>query len=140
MPEIQPISSIANYHAHIYYDVDRTRHVAETLRKQIAARFRARVGAWHDENVGPHTRAMFQVAFDVAVFPTLVPWLMLNRAGLTVLVHPNTDSPRDDHLAHALWLGEKLPVDASMLEESLEALGRTIPPVVPNTDPDPALN
>jgi DOPA 4,5-dioxygenase len=139
MPGPRPISSIANYHAHIYYDVDRTRHVAETLRKQIAARFRVRIGAWHDEKVGPHARSMFQVAFDTEVFPAFVPWLMLNRSGLTVLVHPNTDHPRDDHLVHALWLGEKLPVDAAMLEDSLAALGRMIPPVVPNTDPDPAL-
>jgi DOPA 4,5-dioxygenase len=135
MSEIQPVSSIANYHAHIYYDGEKTRHVAETLRKQIAERFRVRIGAWHDEPVGPHIRAMFQVAFDVDVFPRLVPWLMLNRAGLSILVHPNTDNPHDDHLFHALWLGEPLAVDASMLEKSVKAEGGTISVVIPNTEP-----
>jgi DOPA 4,5-dioxygenase len=58
---------------------------------------------------------------------------MLNRRGLAVLVHPNTDNPHDDHLVHALWLGEKLAVDASRLPHSLAAAGQTHDPVVPNT-------
>jgi aromatic ring-cleaving dioxygenase len=135
MTSPMPISEIANYHAHIYYDPAKTRDIAAILREQIAERFRARVGAWHDRPIGPHTMAMFQVAFDIDVFPTFVPWLMLNRAGLAILVHPNTDNPRADHLVHALWLGEVLPVDASMLEESTKALGRTIAAVAPNTSP-----
>ncbi len=60
---------------------------------------------------------MYQVAFAPEVFPALVPWLALNRQGLTVLVHPETDRPRDDHLLHALWLGEKLPLKADILPE-----------------------
>jgi aromatic ring-cleaving dioxygenase len=36
---------------------------------------------------------------------------------LTVLVHPETDRPRDDHLLHAIWLGEKLPLKADILPE-----------------------
>jgi len=54
-----------------------------------------------------------QDAFDVAEFPRLVPWLMLNRSGLDVLVHPETDDAYADHSAHAVWLGspQKLRLD-----------------------------
>jgi aromatic ring-cleaving dioxygenase len=35
----------------------------------------------------------------------IVPWLMLNRQGLDVLVHPLTDNSYDDHSRFAVWLG-----------------------------------
>ena len=49
-----------------------------------------------------------------------MPFLALNRMGLTVLVHPNTKRERDDHLVHAMWLGAVLPLDASVLREQAE--------------------
>ena len=100
---------IAGYHAHIYYD-PATRAVAATLREEIGRRFSTRLGRWHDEPVGPHPTSMYQVAFPVAEFPKLVPWLMLNRSGLDVLVHPQTGDAYDDHAVHALWLGAPLPL------------------------------
>lgn len=111
------IDSITSWHAHVYYDPQTTRHLAEQLREGVAARFTTRLGRWHDVPVGPHPSAMFQIAFAVADFPTLVPWLALNRMGLTILVHPNTARPRDDHLRHALWMGAVLALDASRLPE-----------------------
>ncbi len=96
-------------HAHIYYDAA-TRAAAERLRAGIGERFRCRLGAWHDEPVGPHPVAMYQVAFAVEDFPALVPWLMLNRDGLDVLVHPTTDDAVADHTRFALWLGTPLPL------------------------------
>jgi aromatic ring-cleaving dioxygenase len=62
-----------------------------------------------------------------------VPWLMLNRAGLDVLVHPNTLAPRDDHLRHALWLGRVLPLREDVLPLRIDAADES--PVVPNTAP-----
>src|SRR5437764_15042457 len=46
----------------------------------------------------------------LAEFPRIVPWLMLNRGGLSVLVHPQTEDAYDDHTIHALWLGAPLPL------------------------------
>jgi DOPA 4,5-dioxygenase len=100
---------IRSYHAHIYYDPE-TRKVAERLREAIGQGFTAELGRWHDEPVGPHPTSMYQVAFPVGEFPRLVPWLMLNRGGLNVLVHPQTEDAYDDHAIHALWLGTKLPL------------------------------
>ena len=118
MGEASGENRIASYHAHIYYDPDSSRGRAERVREGIASRFRVRLGRWHDRPVGPHARAMFQVAFETAEFATLVPWLMLHRDGLAVFIHPNTGRPREDHLKHALWLGAVLPLKADVLPET----------------------
>jgi len=105
---------IKGYHAHLYYD-PQTRPIAERLRTAIGERFQARIGSWHDEPVGPHLVSMFQVAFAVEEFSRLVPWLMLNREGLDVLVHPLTDDSVADHTRHALWLGAPQPLRLEVL-------------------------
>ena len=105
---------ITGYHAHIYYDRD-TRPLAERLREAIGSRFTVRLGRWHDEPVGPHPTSMYQVAFDTAEFARLVPWLMLNRGALDVLIHPETGNAFDDHTVHALWLGRALPLRLDVL-------------------------
>jgi DOPA 4,5-dioxygenase len=129
-----PLSEITSYHAHIYYDPGEARARAERLRTLIGERFVARLGSWHDQPVGPHVKPMYQVAFAVDLFPRFVPWLMLNRMGLSVLVHPNTRRPHDDHLANALWLGEKLPLKGDILPaEVVENAVEELPP--PNTCP-----
>jgi aromatic ring-cleaving dioxygenase len=128
------LGEITSYHAHIYFDAsDRER--AARLRELISERFTARVGSWHERPIGPHTKAMYQVAFAVDEFPRFVPWLMLNRDGLSVLVHPNTLWPKDDHLVHALWLGEALPINDSMLPVEVPSRDKVeeLPP--PNTQP-----
>jgi DOPA 4,5-dioxygenase len=107
---------ITGWHAHVYYDPGTTRDAAAALREAIAARFpEAVLGRWHDRPVGPHPTAMYQVAFPPGLFPTLVPFIALNRAGLTVLVHPETGRQRADHTAHALWMGAVLALDVSVL-------------------------
>jgi DOPA 4,5-dioxygenase len=126
-----PERAIVSWHAHVYFDPASTRAPAERVRAGIASRFRVQLGRWHAIPIGPHTAAMYQVAFDVAVFAGLLPWLVLNREGLSVLVHPNTLAPRDDHVVHALWLGPSLPLRADVLPESIEA-GEELP-VGPNT-------
>jgi aromatic ring-cleaving dioxygenase len=104
-------AAITHYHAHIYYDPATTRDSAARLREEIAARFAdAVVGRWHDELVGPHLRSMYQVAFPASMLSTFLPRLMLNRNGLTVLLHPESGNAYLDHTEHAAWLGEKLPV------------------------------
>jgi aromatic ring-cleaving dioxygenase len=108
---------ISGYHAHVYYD-PATRAKAERLRAGIGERFAARLGSWHDEPVGPHPIAMYQVAFAIEDFPHLVPWLMLNRDGLAVLVHPMTGDAVADHTRYALWLGSPLPLRLDVLRRS----------------------
>jgi aromatic ring-cleaving dioxygenase len=123
--------SIVSWHAHVYFDPASTRRQAEHVRGGIAKRFTVQLGRWHEVPIGPHTEAMYQVAFDTEVFAELVPWLALHREGLSVLVHPNTLAPRADHLVHAIWLGPPVPLRAEMLPELIETTEES--PVVPNT-------
>ncbi len=106
--------SITGYHAHIYYDSN-TRDVAAKVREGLGARFDVRLGRWHDKPVGPHPISMYQVAFAVAEFPRVVPWLMVHREGLDVLVHPETGDDVIDHTDHAMWLGTKIELDIDAL-------------------------
>jgi DOPA 4,5-dioxygenase len=109
-------AAITHYHAHIYYDPATTRDRAARLREKISATFpTAIVGRWHDALVGPHLRSMYQVVISQAMLASFLPWLMLNRDGLTVLLHPETDNSYLDHTAHAVWMGEVLPVRLDVL-------------------------
>jgi aromatic ring-cleaving dioxygenase len=127
----RPIAEIASYHAHIYYDPLTTKPLADRLRLWIGERFSVQLGRWHDAQVGPHGASMYQVAFAKEVFATLVPWLMLNHGGLSILVHPNTVNPKRDHVVDPFWIGARLPIhddklpDETTLEEAPE----------PNTTP-----
>jgi DOPA 4,5-dioxygenase len=108
---------IQHYHAHVYYDPGSTREAAARLRERVGAAFpEARLGRWHDELVGPHLRSMYQIAFPSELLGTFLPWLMLNRDGLSVLLHPGTGNDYADHTAHAAWLGEVLPLRVEKLE------------------------
>ena len=82
-------NEIRGYHAHVYYDPSSRPRAAE-LRAAIEEQFEVVMGRWRDEPVGPHPQSMYQVAFAPEEFARVVPWLMLNRAGLNVLVHPET--------------------------------------------------
>src|SRR5580698_9444260 len=103
--------AITDYHAHIYYDPAKTRDKAERLRERVGTAFpEATLGRWHDELVGPHPQSMYQIAFPTAMLAKFVPWLMLNRDGLAVLLHPETGDDLIDHSDHAAWFGAMLPL------------------------------
>lgn len=113
---MEPNIEIKNFHAHVYYDLT-TRESAARVRQGLSDRFAVQLGRWHDSLVGPHTKAMYQVSFEREQFALVVPWLMLNREGLEILVHPNTGDDVMDHTDHALWLGEKLAVNLEPLRQ-----------------------
>ena len=87
---------IEGYHAHVYYDAS-SRVIAEQLAKELTDKFAAELGGFFDEPVGPHPVANLQIIFSTAEFASVVPWLMLNRRGLDVLIHPLTDASVRDH-------------------------------------------
>jgi DOPA 4,5-dioxygenase len=108
------MTELKGYHAHVYYDVA-TRQTAERLRDAIINQFAVRPGAFSDEPIGPHPVSQFSVIFETGEFQKIVPWLMLNRESLDVLVHPLTESSYDDHSKNAMWLGTPVPMRLEIL-------------------------
>ena len=88
---------------------------AAEIREAMGERFDVELGHWHDRLVGPHSRAMYQVSFSPRVFADFVPWLMVNHGDLAVLIHPRSGDDLPDHTEYALWLGEKLDLNLSVL-------------------------
>jgi DOPA 4,5-dioxygenase len=122
------MADLKGYHAHVYFD-SATRPIAERLRDSIVGSFKVQAGAFADEPRGPHPIPQFNIIFEVPEFQNLVPWLMLNRDGLNVLVHPLTESNYDDHSTYALWLGTPVPL-------RLERLSKQLPEsLLPNARP-----
>ena len=103
-----------NFHAHIYF---LTEDQGADLREKVGVAFAdARIGRQHNQPVGPHPRPMFQVAFDGELLPELLPWLILNRDGCSVLIHPETGDDLTDHTHNAMWLGEPQELDTSVFK------------------------
>ncbi len=100
------------YHAHIYYDPQKTRGVAERVCAAVDEKFRVEIDGFRDEPRGPHPISNVLVVFKPDQFEHVVPYLMLNRDGLDVLVHPLTLDAVEDHSLYAIWLGN--PVELKL--------------------------
>ena len=114
------MTEIKGYHAHVYYN-PATRLVAARLRETLAEKFAVEPRDLSDEPRGPHPISQFNVIFKIDEFKNIVPWLMLNREGLDVLVHPLTESSYDDHSKNALWLGTPVPMKLDILRPTYRA-------------------
>lgn len=82
-----------------------------------------RIYRFFDRPLGPHPVAMFEVnLLSPAQFGAFIPWLTIWRGPLSVLVHPNTEEEgvevwareHRNHTQRATWMGEKIPIDASV--------------------------
>src|SRR5215469_5681042 len=105
--------SVANlgYHAHIYYDL-KTRAVAERMCAAVSEKFDVEIEEFRDTPRGPHPISNALIIFKPDQFEHVVPHLMLNRAGLDVLIHPLTTNAVEDHISYAIWLGN--PVELKL--------------------------
>ena len=125
----RPYTDIKSYHAHFYFDDD-SYEKAALVRKWSIECFPVELGNWNLEPRGPHVTPSFYFGFTNDLLPIIVPWLQLNSLGLTILLHPNTDNPRADHLYYTLWVNRSQPVNAySMAKQA------TVEKIFPNTKP-----
>ena len=113
---IRDPDGIESWHAHVYF-CQPTRELAWALRERISAVLGAQVvvGRFHERPVGPHPCWSYQLAFAPAALAEVLSWLTLNRAGLDVLVHPNTGDALADHRDAALWLGQSHALNLAVL-------------------------
>ena len=95
--------ALHGYHAHIYYN-DETFPIATKLRDTLATDFPVQIGR-NAGIAGPHPVPQIQIIFKKDAFQSVVPWLMLNREGLDILVHPLSDDEdrRPHHQCIVAW-------------------------------------
>ncbi|WP_165235212.1 DOPA 4,5-dioxygenase family protein [Aquisphaera insulae] len=130
----RPYTDIKSYHAHFYFDED-SYEKAALLRKWSAERFPVELGNWNLEPRGPHVTPSFYFGFTNDLLPIIVPWLQLNSLGLTILLHPNTDDPRADHLYYTLWVNRSQPVNAYGMKRAGTPDAPVIEKILPNIKP-----
>jgi DOPA 4,5-dioxygenase len=122
------IDEIDSYHAHVYYEMHNGFETAKELAQLISNRFQnILVSNLIERPVGPHPVPMFEADFSIETFHTFVPWLMLNRQNLNILIHPNTKDMYADHLIYPIWLGNKLELNEEFLRISSNVLKNTTP-------------
>jgi len=56
-------------------------------------------------------------------------------SSITILLHPNTDDPRSDHLYYTLWVNRSQPVNAYAWKRPGEKGAPAIEKILPNTKP-----
>lgn len=108
---------ISGYHAHVYFDettIEQARRLCETAAK----RFNVVMGRMHRKRVGPHSQWSCQLAFTPQQFSNVVPWLALNRNGLSILLHPQSGDDLRDHRDYAMWMGKVEPLNLAMFIKS----------------------
>lgn len=110
------MTEITDFHAHIYFDAD-TLDQARALCEEARDTFDVEMGRVHERPVGPHPDWSCQLAFGPEKFANVVPWLALNRDGLTIFVHPETGDALKDHTEHAMWMGEIRPLKTSVFKD-----------------------
>ena len=108
------------FHAHIYYEAS-DRSAAAQLHSDLKAKKGTGdltdvifVGEMTDRAVGPHPIPQYEVLFYGKALPTVLERIKANR--LRALVHRLTDDDLADHTSQALWIGEPLVLDLSVLD------------------------
>jgi aromatic ring-cleaving dioxygenase len=113
---LRPISAIKDFHAHVYYDAPATRAEALALCEAAGKKFGVKVGRMHDNPIGPHPRGSCQLTVAKSKFAKVIPWLALNRGGLTVFAHAETGDDLKDHSEHVIWLGPSEKLDLAIFD------------------------
>ena len=108
--------NITGYHAHVYFDADGV-EAATALCEDARERFGIAMGRVHQRPVGPHPRWSCQLAFDANRFAEVVPWLVMHRGALDVLVHTESGDTIRDHTQGAMWLGNSHTLNLEKLTD-----------------------
>ena len=106
------MQKIKFYHAHFYY-TEETLDIAKSCIEKAGKELPVDLGHMHERNVGPHPMWSCQLLFEGENFQEVMEWLMLNRKGLTVFIHPVTGDDLIDHTEYTIWMGKQVELDLS---------------------------
>ena len=104
-----------SFHAHVYFDAQ-TVEKARNICQRCSEIFGIRMGRVHERPVGPHPDWSCQLTVPSELVGPVLAWLSMNREGLTVFAHPNTDNALVDHRDRAIWMGAIRPLDLRAVE------------------------
>ena len=110
------MSKIYAYHAHVYFNqetIDQARVLCESAKEK----FSISMGRMHTKPVGPHPVWSCQLAFPAKKFADVIPWLTLNRDGLTIFIHTETGDDWLDHTKYPMWMGQILPLNLDIFKK-----------------------
>ena len=103
-----------HYHAHIYWQNEDQGREALYLRQPLQE-LGCRLGTIHDEPIGPHPHAMYQVNYNSNIAEEVEE--LLSKTKLDILLHEDTGDDLRDHTEGARWLGHELKLNLKWLEE-----------------------
>ena len=114
------MTELKGYHAHVYYN-PATKADRGAAARHDHRQVRGRARRLQRRSDRPASDLAVQRHLRTEEFQNIVPWLMLNREGLDVLVHPLTESSYDDHSKNALWIGTPVPMRLDILRPTYSA-------------------
>ena len=104
-----------NYHAHIYWENETQRFEALHLRQPLQE-LGCLVGSIHNEPVGPHPMAMYQVNYNNNIAEEVET--LLYKAKLHILLHEDTGDDLRDHTEGVRWIGRPLQLNIEWLKNN----------------------
>lgn len=102
------------YHAHIYWQNEDQRRETLSLREPLRE-LGSKVGSIHEEAIGPHPHAMYQVNYNSTIAKEVEG--LLHEAKLHILLHEDTGDDVRDHTVGTRWIGRPLDLNIKWLEE-----------------------
>lgn len=114
---MQSTDIIQDWHAHVYFDAA-TKPTAEAVLADVETALPGlKIGRVHDKPVGPHPQGSCQVLVPNDRLAEVASWFAVNRRGLTILLHPNTEDDLKDHRDYPIWYGSAPKINFEMFEE-----------------------
>ena len=104
------------YHAHIYWKNAAERKQAMAMREWLEEK-NFQLGRVWDQEIGPHTEAMYQVIYDSSRKDLIESFLKVNRQNMSILLHEAIKDDLRDHTDGARWLGEELSLKLYVFNE-----------------------
>lgn len=105
--------TIKDWHAHLYFPLGDGAKV-KPLTEKIQAEFGFSIGTIWDKPVGPHPIGSCQITVPAGALDQFIPWLIENREGNDIFLHPNTGDDLKDHTDYTMWIGKSYPLKTSL--------------------------